>query len=84
MNLYEISDDHKINTLDSGTLSLTKDALTVGNTSIPMSEINGYSIVGFGKLLITTSGKRYYEISNKKVRYPGVMYLKYLKMIKVF
>ena len=82
LNLYEISDDHKINTLDSGTLSLTKDALTVGNTSIPMSEINGYSIVGFGKILITTSGKRYYEISNKKVRYPGVMYLKYLKMIK--
>ncbi len=81
LTLFEIN-EHKETPVDTGKLTLTKNALTVNNTSIPMDEISGYSIVGFGKLLITTSGKHYYEISNKKVRYPGIMYIKLLAKIK--
>lgn len=81
LKLFEIN-EHKLREADSGTLTLTKDSLTVNNTSIPIDEISGYSIVGFGKLLIVASGKHYYEISNKKVRYPGIMYIKLLAKIK--
>ena len=81
LKLFEIN-EHKLREADSGTLTLTKDSLTVNNTSIPIDEISGYSIVGFGKLLIVASGKRYYEISNKKMRYPGIMYIKLLAKIK--
>ena len=72
--MTEISKDHSEAIVGEGTLSLTNKALCVGDKRIPLSEIRGYDIFFHGFLLVSTKDKKYYEISNKKCKYPGYLY----------
>lgn len=67
MTLKEITADHGEQKLDSGALTLHKDALICGNTRFPLNEIKEMSPVQ-SRILVFTHNQRYYEIRAKKPR----------------
>ena len=46
----------------------------MGEKVIDLKDISGYDIFFHGNLLIFSKDKKYYEISDKKVKYPGYLY----------
>lgn len=80
--LNEIVKGHKDVTIDTGDVIITNKAITVGNTRIPFDEISGYDIFLHGYVLIMTKNKKYYEINNKKHRFPGYLYTLLIKRYK--
>ena len=82
LSIKEIKEGHKESVIGTGTLQLTSREISVGEVRIPLSEISDVAMVSHGILLIYTKDKHYYEIRNKKNRYPGVLYKKLIARIK--
>lgn len=72
--LKEILEDHKDIVADSGNLSLTAKAISVGGTEIEIKNISDCTFYAHGILLLTTTDRHYYEINGAK--YPGIIYHK--------
>lgn len=73
--LKEIVKGHDDIIADTGDLVLTNRSLSVGKTSIPLSNIRGYDIFFHGNILLYTKDKKYYEIRNDKCKIPGYLYV---------
>lgn len=69
-----VEKDRKMRIVATGKLQLTKECLSVGNYRIEVSDISSFDMIMRGFLLVNTTDKRYYEISNKKHLYPGYAY----------
>ncbi|MCR5848793.1 MAG: 1-acyl-sn-glycerol-3-phosphate acyltransferase [Lachnospiraceae bacterium] len=72
--IREINRDHEEKIVGEGDLVLTGRTLSVGDKVIELKDISGYDIFFHGYLLIFTKDKKYYEISDKKIKYPGYLY----------
>ena len=81
LELRAITREHRDYVLARGDLVLTKEALKVGEKTIPLSDITDLSYYGFGIPLILTKDGEYYEIKGKK-RYPGIAYYNYIQRMK--
>ena len=68
--------------IDSGTLSLTGNALRLGNTEFALSEIEDISIHGSSALIMTVSKKGYFEIPSDEVKYKGRIFLVAIEELK--
>lgn len=73
--LLEIRKDHTDEIVDSGELTLSSNALSVGNTKIELGDISRYDLIGRGRLLLTTKKGKYYQIGNKKHAFSGFLYI---------
>lgn len=82
-NLNEIQKGHKDITVDSGDVVITNRAISVGNTRIPFENIRGFDLFLHGYLLIMTKDKKYYEIKNKKAKFPGYLFILLMRRYKV-
>ena len=78
--IHRIEKDHKDEVLSSGDLVLTADEISVGEVSVPLTEISDVSIYAYGILLIATKDGKYYEIKGKH-KYPGEAYLIFIKKL---
>ncbi len=82
LSLKEILEGHKETVLQRGDLSITNHSISVGEKEIAFADISGVSMISYGILLLSTRDKHYYEISEKKTRYPGILYLKLIVGLK--
>ena len=80
--IREINKKHEETVVGTGTLTLTGEYLSVGDKSIALKDISGYDIFFHGYLLIFTKDKKYYEISDKEIKYPGYLYKLFLDRFK--
>lgn len=78
--LKEILAGHKDHIADKGDLVLTAKSVRVGGTEIRLSDLSECTIFGYGKLLLFTTDRHYYEIDGEK--YPGVIYHKIIQELK--
>ena len=82
LSLTEINEGHKETVLAKGDLSITNRGISVGEKEIAFTDLSGTSMFSYGILLLSTKDKHYYEISDKKTRYPGILYLKLIAGLK--
>jgi len=73
--LRQVLPDHSSVLVNTGTLTLTRDALTIGSSSFPLEDIAALDIIAHGYLLMDLKDGRYFEIRNKDHRYSGRLYL---------
>lgn len=65
---------HKTRVVATGKLQLTKEELSVGDYVIKVSDISSFDMIMRGFLLVNTTDKMYFEISNKDHLFPGYAY----------
>jgi lysophospholipid acyltransferase (LPLAT)-like uncharacterized protein len=65
LSLYQITPCKKDELIETGTLSISRAALSCGATMFPISEISDLAIVGLNTLVFETKSGNYYEIRSK-------------------
>ena len=79
MILTEILTGHKQKTVDRGELVLTGRLVRIGGTEIPLESLSECTVFGYGKLLLSVTDRKYYEVDGAK--YPGVIYHKIITLL---
>ncbi len=76
LSLFRITPCEKDELLESGTVSITRSALTFGSSQFPLDEISDLAIIDINTLVFETTSNGYYEIRSQS----GYSALKYRRI----
>ncbi|MCD8299878.1 MAG: 1-acyl-sn-glycerol-3-phosphate acyltransferase [Clostridiales bacterium] len=68
-----ITKDHRVEKKDAGTFTMTRDCVSCGDTSFPLSELSHMDTRDKGILLFSLHDGSYYEVVSKDI-YPGLLF----------
>lgn len=81
MELQRINNEHKMETVAKGTLSLSRDTLAIGDCSFPLGKVTDMALVGTYRLTFITDTGEYYEVRSDALRC-GRKYATLFQMLK--
>jgi len=68
MELQRINAEHKMKTVAKGTLSISRDTLTLGDYSFALENITDIALVGKYRLTFSTDTGEYYQVRSEAIR----------------
>ena len=72
--LMAINKRHRMRPVDAGTLKMDGEALTLGQTQLPLDNISDMAVAAFSDIMLTANGQ-HYEIRSKDRYFCGRKYL---------
>lgn len=81
VKLIGIGPGHKSRVLEIGTLSITKNTLSVGSHSFPLKKISSVGLMGVYKMMFSVDGQSY-ELRTAKTPYCGRKYFTFFELLK--
>ena len=81
VKLIGIGPGHKSRVLEIGTLSITKNTLSVGGHSFPLKKISSVGLMGVYKMMFSVDGQSY-ELRTAKTPYCGRKYFTFFELLK--
>ena len=81
VKLIGVGKRHKDSVLEIGSLSITKNALSVGEHRFPLASISSMGLVGTYKMMFSVDGKSY-ELRAAKIPYCGRKYFTFYELLK--
>ncbi len=81
VKLIGVGKKHKDSVLEIGTLSITKQALSVGGHCFPLASISSMGLMGTYKMMFSVDGQSY-ELRAAKTPYCGRKYFTFYELLK--